>query len=306
VEKHLTGYSNIRLKIKYIVQTLRPRQWVKSFFLLAPALFTLEVLNPAHWVHLLAGFFGFSLAASALYTLNDILDRVEDRQHPLKRRRPVAGGNLSVAEAGIIAATALAAGLWLLKFASPSAAVLAVGYAVLMLAYTLWLKRMMILDVIIIAMGFVLRVETGAVIVGERVSQWLLLCTFTIALFLGMIKRRQEIAVLSAGAGQTRKSLAEYPSVSIIDGWINVLAGMTVICYALYTVDPNTVQKHHTEALLLTLPFVLYGIFHYQKLALTGREGEDPAALITKDWGIKLVVALWVLVSGVILYLAKP
>ncbi len=237
--------------------------------------------------------------------LNDIIDREEDKKHPLKSQRPIASGRLTLMEASLVSIISLTIGLILLKLASPIATLLGIGYACLMLIYSLWLKRLMILDVIIIAIGFVIRVETGAVIINERVSQWLLLCTFAIALYLAMIKRRQEISILSESNMNTRKALTKYPPISVIDGWINVLAGMTIICYALYTVDPKTIQKHHTEALLWTLPFVLYGIFRYQKIALTIGEGEDPTALIIKDIGLKIAVGLWVIASGTILYLAR-
>ncbi len=162
------------------------------------------------------------------------------------------------------------------------------------------------MDVIFIAVGFVLRVEAGAALIQQPVSHWLLLCTFTIALFLGMIKRRQEIGALKEiDAVSTREVLADYPPLSIIDGWINVLAAITLICYALYTVDPSTIAKHHTGSLIYTLPFALYGIFRYQKISLYGRAGEDPTKLVVSDVGIRTVVILWAVTVGSILYIAK-
>ncbi len=286
--------------------TLRPRQWVKSSFILAPALFTLKLLDPSTWPVLLAGLFGFSLVSSAVYAFNDICNRGEDRLHPDKRYRPVASGELAVWKAALLSIVSLVIGVGLLLWTDIAAVLIAAVYVVLMVAYTLYLRQLLVLDVIIVAIGFVLRVLAGALIIHEPVSHWLLLCTFTIALFLGMIKRRQEIVVLGAeGSGAGRAVLAHYPDRSILDGWINVLTGMTVICYALYTVDPHTTQKHHTGALIYTLPFVLYGIFRYQQLALVGRAGEDPTKLLLSDPVIKVVVLLWAVCVGVILYLAR-
>lgn len=175
-------------------------------------------------------------------------------------------------------------------------------YFALMMLYSVLLRKYYLVDVLVIAVGFVLRVEAGAGIIDEPVSHWLLLCTFTIALYMAMIKRRQEIATLSQQELSTRQALRNYPGLNIIDGWIAALGGMTVLCYALYTVDPVTVAKHHTGALLYTVPFVVYGIFRYRTLAEPDGAGEDPAGLVLKDAGIRLVVVLWALTIAAILF----
>ncbi len=291
---------------RLLVRTFRIRQWVKSGFILAPALFTLRILDSAIWWKLAVGVVGFSLVASAIYALNDVLNRDEDRHHPVKRMRPVASGELGIGSALGAALVLLGAGEFLLYLAVPRAALMGGGYAILMVAYCLFLRRLLIVDLLVVASGFVLRVLTGAVLIEEPVSHWLLLCTFTIALFLGLIKRRQEIATLEEnGSKQSRAVLVNYPSVSILDGWITVVMAMTLICYSLYTVDAETIAKHHTDALIYTVPFALYGIFRYQKLAISGRAGEDPTDLVIKDVGIKLVVVLWAVMVGVILWTAK-
>jgi len=292
-----------------ITGTLRPRHWIKNSFLFAPALFTLKLSDPAVWKPLLIGFLGFSLTASAVYAFNDICNRSEDRRHPVKRLRPVASGRLGVGWAALMAGLSFAAGMVLLATAGPAAAGLGLVYVGLMVAYTLFLRKLLVVDVILIASGFVVRVIAGAVIIDEPVSHWLLLCTFTIALFLAMIKRRQEITgaevIFSAGEPDAARAvLAKYPSVGIVDSWISVLAGMTVLCYALYTVDPETIAKHHTGALIYTTPFVLYGIFRYQQLASVGRAGEDPTGILIRDVGMKVVVLLWAGVVAGILYMA--
>jgi len=292
--------------IHLIWGTARPRQWIKSSFLFAPALFTLRILEPDIWLTLIAGAFGFSFIASAVYAFNDIINRAEDRIHPLKRTRPVASGELACWKAGLLSIILLLIGVFLLWLSNNQAVLFGLGYVSLMVVYTIYLRKLFLLDVIVIAIGFVLRVEAGACLINEPVSRWLLLCTFTIALFLAMIKRRQELAALSEdGMKKSRQALADYPQLSIVDGWISVLGGMTALCYALYTMDPTTIAKHHTEVLIYTFPFVLYGIFRYRTISLSGRAGEDPAALIFKDFGIKLVVLLWVVTVGVILYIGK-
>jgi len=301
--------------LKLILRTFRPRQWVKSGFILAPALFSLRFQTPGIWWDLLAGVIGFSLVASAIYALNDVLNREEDALHPVKQRRPVASGALSAGAALASGFVVLVIGLALLYISGrhgdhaglgltgPMTVWIGGAYAALMIAYSLYLRRLQIVDLLVVATGFVLRIEVGAAIVAEPVSSWLLLCTFTIALFLGLIKRRQEIAAFDPGASQSRSTLAEYPALSVIDGWISVLMAMTLLCYSLYTLDPQTVSKHHTQGLLYTIPFVIYGVFRYHKLALSGRSGEDPTELVIRDTGIKVTVALWAMAVYLILYL---
>ncbi|MDP8240654.1 MAG: UbiA prenyltransferase family protein [Candidatus Hatepunaea meridiana] len=311
--------TNVRTGVFHLIlRTIRPRHWIKNSFILAPALFTLHLLEPSQWLSLMGGVLGFSLIASAVYAFNDICNRHEDALHPIKKIRPVASGQLAVWQASLLSIVSLSFGLILLLWLGHNPTIIAITYAILMIAYSIYLRHVLILDVIIIAVGFVIRVMLGAVIINEPLSHWLILCTFTIALFLGMIKRRQEITSETSlmapayddldndnSATQTRPVLTKYPEVLIINGWINILAAMTILCYALYTVDPHTIEKHHTGALIYTLPFVLYGIFRYQQLALVGRAGEDPTKLLLKDPGMKVVVLLWVVTVGVILYLAQ-
>ncbi len=287
--------------------TIRPRQWIKNSFLFAPALFTLKILDPNFIPQLLTGAIGFSLIASAIYTFNDIINRHEDRLHPVKRLRPIASNELSIWKASILSAFLLIVGLGLFIVAGGGSWVIGVSYVFLMVAYTLYFRRVQIIDVIIIGIGFVFRVIVGTLLIDMTASHWLLLCTFTIALFLGMIKRRQELVAFQETKNDqtTRSVLTLYPEITVINGWINILAGMTVICYALYTVDPVTVAKHHTDSLVYTLPFVLYGVFRYQQLALVGSAGEDPTKLITTDRGIKIIVTLWALTVAGILYYAR-
>lgn len=288
-----------------LLRTFRLRQWVKSGIILAPALFTLKLFSPDVLPKLAAALAGFSLVASALYAFNDYCNRKEDRLHPVKRRRPLASGDLSPRIALPVGALLLIFGLVLLNVAARGAFYLGAAYALLMAAYSLILRRIMILDVLVVSAGFVLRVLVGGAAISEEASHWLILCTFTIALFLSLIKRRQELAALETGGETTRSTLAHYPPLPILDGWIAVASAMTLICYALYTVDPLTVAKHYTHNLIYTLPFVIFGIFRYHRLAVTGRAGEDPSELALKDRGLQAIVALWGAASAGVLWWAK-
>lgn len=291
--------------IRNILRSFRLRQWVKSGFILAPALFTLQILNSDLWGKLLLTVLGFSLTSSAVYVFNDLMNSAEDRQHPTKRFRPIASGNLGTMPAIWGMSLAFTIGIALLFTASRGGAFVGLVYFVMMVLYSVWLRRMLIIDIVIIAMGFVLRVILGTVLIHESLSHWMLLCTFTIALFLGLVKRRQEIAAVENNDLSSRKVLQTYPLTHVIDSWITVLTSMTLIFYSLYTVDPQTVAKHHTNALIYTLPLVLYGIFRYQKLAINDRAGEDPTALVVRDMGLKVTVLLWIIAVAAILTAAK-
>ncbi len=287
-------------------KTSRPRQWIKSSFLFAPALFTLQILDIGLWKVLILGAVGFSLIASSVYTFNDIINLREDKNHPQKRSRPLASGTLSIRAAALYAVFLLISGSFLLYQTNLTAFYFGLSYFALMFAYTIYLRRLFLIDVIIIAIGFVLRVETGASLINEPVSRWILLCTFTIALFLVLIKRREEIQTLNRmGIECTREVLNQYPELSIVDNWISVIGGMAILSYALYTLDAVTIAKHNTSNLIYTFPFVIYGIFRYRTISLRDLYGEDPAELILKDFGIKTTIVLWVTTVGLILFFAR-
>lgn len=292
--------------LRLLIRTFRPRQWVKSGFILAPALFTLQILSPDALDTLLFGLAGFSLVASGLYVFNDLINISEDRQHPVKRFRPIASGELSIPSAIVASVAAVVVGTVLTRFGSFAAMRIAIFYIVLMICYTLVLRRLLLIDIITVAAGFVLRVLLGGALINEPVSHWLLLCTFSIALFLGLIKRRQERSALESAAEISGRSvLWNYPPLQVIDSWISALTAMTLICYGLYTVDPATIAKHHTSDLIYTLPFAIYGVFRYQKLAVGSPLGEDPTELVIKDVGLRVVVVLWAVTVGWILTVAK-
>ena len=280
---------------------MRPAQWSKNLFVLAPLLFARRLGDPAALRDAALAFAAFSAAASGTYLLNDLADRERDRLHPQKRRRPIASGALG-SGAAAVAALALAAvaavAAWPL---GRGFALLLVGYLALSVLYTLVLKRLVILDVMAISLGFVLRVLAGAAAITVAVSHWLLLCTSFLALFLGFSKRRHELTLLQDDAASQRSVLAQY-TPAFLDQMINVVTASTVVCYALYAVAPETVAKFQTDRLLLTLPMVLFGIFRY--LYLVHRPGElrNPTEAILRDPPFLANVALWAVAAAGIVH----
>ena len=275
-----------------LVRSLRPAQWAKNTFVLAPLVFAGGLAAPGALARALAAFATFCAASSAVYLANDLRDREQDRNHPRKRHRPIAAGTLPAGVAGAAAVVLGAAAL----AASPAlgrdfAAALG-GYLALQGLYTLWFKRVVILDALAIALGFVLRVYAGAAAVSVAVSPWLFLCTIFLALFLAFSKRRHELVLLADGASSQRGVLTEYSPV-FLDQMMNVVTASAVVCYALYAVAPETVAKHGGRSLLVTVPLVLFGIFRYLYLVYHRQEERNPTEAILRDPPFLINMALW-------------
>ena len=233
--------------------------------------------------------------------MNDVFDKASDAHHPLKRLRPIASGRLpvsvAVAAAFFMASAALAGSLSLSR---PVFAAVAV-YLAMTAAYTTGLKRVFILDVLIVAAGFVLRAVGGAAAVRAEISPWLVCCTFLLATYLALGKRRNELVVLGEGARHHRANLGSY-STALLDSWLTAIAGATIVCYALYTQSSRTVQHFHTTNLLYTVPFVIYALFRYQHLVLRENGGGDPGSSLLRDRGMKIAIAGWAVVAAFIVY----
>ena len=279
---------------------MRPRQWAKNLFVFAGLLFSHKLFTPLAAVAL-AAFAVFCLLSGAMYLLNDVADRDKDRLHPRKRLRPVASGRLSVPAAVTAALVCLAVALGASVAMSWPFAAVAVAYALLLTAYSLWLKHVVLVDVLVVAIGFVLRAVGGAVAIDVEISGWLLICTILLALFLALGKRRHEYLALGGQAATHRPILAEY-SDALLDQMIAVVTASTVTAYALYTMSPETVAKFHTHLLPATLPFVLYGIFRYLYLLYRRELGGNPSELFLNDAPLLVNTFLWFLTVLVILY----
>jgi len=287
--------------IAHLWTEMRPTQWAKNLTVLAPLLFAQQLFIPGAFARAVFAFALFCLLSSAVYLFNDVLDYERDRVHPEKCYRPLAAGHLTrgtvMGVSGILLIFVFGGALLLGR----TVLLIFVGYWVLNLLYSLWLKHQVILDVFSIAAGFVLRVVGGAVAVQVEISHWLLVCTTLLALFLGFCKRRQELLSLGTDADQHRQVLTEYDP-RFLDMMIGIVTAATVMSYALYTVSEETVRKFQTDGLLVTLPFVLYGIFRYLYLVYHKELGGDPTQQMLTDKPLILNLALWILAVGSILY----
>lgn len=275
-----------------LTQLVRPRQWVKNSFVFIGLLFT-QNLNQHLILKVIIAAVAFCLVSSAVYVMNDFVDRDYDRNHPIKRKRPLASNRVTLSAAGSIFALFLLGGLFLGWHVSKIAAGILVLYVAQNLAYTKGLKRIVLVDVFIIALGFMLRILMGTWGVGIPPSEWLLLCGFMVALFMGFGKRCSELNELNADAGLHRPVLERYSS-GLLNQLLGITAGGVIFTYSLYTLDSVTVALHHTTDLIYSVPFVIYGIFRYLYLIHKGEAG-DPSKLVTKDRHLIAVVMLWVL-----------
>ncbi len=287
--------------IKALILLLRPAHWVKNVFVLAPLVFA-QKLTDSEAVHLaLLAFVAFCLASSAVYVFNDIRDRAEDRLHPLKRNRPLAAGTVSVQLAAVLA-IALAAGALAIAVGLGTGFLLVLtAYLVLNQLYSLGLKHVVILDVMMVSLGFVLRVIAGGLAIDVQVSAWLLLCTFFVALFLAFSKRRHELMLLASDASGQRPVLSHY-SAAFLDQMINVVTASTVVSYAMYSISPETVEKFHTQRLIYTIPMVLFGIFRYLYLIYQKQTGRNPTEAILRDVPFLINIVIWALAVVWIVY----
>jgi len=269
-------------------------------FVFAGLIFSQSLFTPLVWPAL-AAFAIFCALSGAVYLFNDLADMEKDRLHPTKRRRPIASGALSVPAAVALGVLTLVGSLVAAYALSARFGVVATVYAALLTAYSVWLKHVVILDVLTVAIGFVLRAVAGAAAIGVDISGWLVICTILVALFLALGKRRHEYLTLHGDAAAHRPILAEY-SESFLDQMVAVVTASTVTAYALYTMSPDTVAKFHTRWLPLTLPFVLYGVFRYLYLLYRRELGGNPSDLLLSDRALLINTVLWMVALLLIIY----
>lgn len=284
-----------------IVRQLRPRQWTKNGAVLAPLLFAKAVFEKDNLIRGVLAAVAFSFVASGIYVLNDWLDREKDRLHPEKKHRPIAAGIIGPALAITMLAVLWAGGFGVAFWVRPEFAAVLAGYAVMQVSYSLWLKHLVILDVLLIAIGFVLRVVAGGVAIQVPVSNWLYLCTLLLALFLGFAKRRHELSSLQADAGAHRANLSDY-SLPMIDQFIAITAASCILAYGLYTVSTDTVRHVGSDDLKYTVPFVIYGFFRYLFLMHRRNMGGSPEKVLLSDPPLIICLVLYVATAAVILY----
>jgi len=286
--------------IASLLKTMRPKQWVKNIFIFAALTFDVKLFNVYYLTQTIAGFVLLCLVSGTVYIINDLADIEKDRQHPKKRNRPLASGALS-------RRAALAAGVLVPLFALPLGFILnpvfgaiLAGYLAMQIAYSFWLKNVVIIDVMLIAAGFVLRVAAGVPLVeAERFSPWLYICMTLLALLIGFGKRRHELVLLKENANAHRQSLEEY-NLSLLDHAISIVTASTLLAYALYTFSAPNLPPNHT--MMLTIPFVLYGIFRYLYLIHVKGMGGTPEEIALSDRPLQAAFVLWGLSVIVVMY----
>ncbi|MCW5960581.1 MAG: decaprenyl-phosphate phosphoribosyltransferase [Pyrinomonadaceae bacterium] len=287
--------------IRLIWAEMRPHQWVKNLFIFAPLLFGRKLADPSAVANSALAFAVFCCIASGLYIINDIIDAEDDRSHPEKRLRPISSGALPIPVAILASISLTAAGFWIAASIRWSVFLVAAAYFLLTLTYCLVLKKIMILDGMTISAGFVLRIIGGAFAIGVLPTHWLIACAFLLALFLAFTKRRQEILMLDKTAGEHRKTLEEY-SVGYLDQVNTILISAVLVCYALYTVAPETVSRFETTSLIYGTVFVIYGMLRYMVLIKSPDYGGNPSRMLLKDKPLLLTVAGWAIYNAFVIY----
>jgi 4-hydroxybenzoate polyprenyltransferase len=287
-----------------VVESMRPRQWIKNCVVFAALIFAKKLADPPRLLHAWIAFALFCLVSGAVYIVNDLCDADRDRRHPVKARRPIASRALGTVPALTSATLLLTAALMGGFILSPPFGAVLLIYLVLNLVYSLWLKEVVIVDVMMIAAGFVLRAIGGAVAIDVSISTWLILCTILLSLFLAFCKRRQELSSLQE-AHEHRSILREY-SVEFLDQMISVVTSSTVIAYMFYTVSPEVESNLGTKHLYLTVPFVLYGIFRYLYLVHQKGVGGSPTQALLTDGPLLVCVGLWGATVILLVYFGLP
>jgi 4-hydroxybenzoate polyprenyltransferase len=288
-----------------LVRAMRPKQWTKNVLLYAGMIFTVNdrwrPMTPEMWSYLArasAAFVVFCLTSSAIYLLNDVLDVEKDRQHPKKKFRPIASGALPASAAVAVAILLIPVGVGGAWQLSRGYAAIIGGYVLMQLAYVFVLKHLVLVDVFVIAIGFVMRAAAGAVVIGAEISPWLYTVTLLGALFLGLCKRRNELLLLEDGAGKHRKILDEY-TPALLDTLISITASAAIMAYSLYTFTSDKLPKNHL--MMLTVPYVIFGMFRYLYLAHRKNEGGSPEEVLLKDRPLMITILLWAATAAIIL-----
>jgi 4-hydroxybenzoate polyprenyltransferase len=283
-------------KTTELLVTLRPHHWIKNTFVFAPLVFSGRFTHIDMCLKAMLAFFSFCLVSSAVYAVNDVCDQEEDRRHPTKKFRPIAVGAMSSGSAIIMSALLLVPGLILAGFLNWSVMLIILIYFLINIAYSLFIKHIAILDVLTISAGFVLRIIGGGMSISVVPSYWLVLCTVMISIFIGFTKRRVELLAIDIDKNNSRPVLKDY-SISFLDQVIPMVTGATILAYALYTVDEHTLMVLGTRAMLLTLPFVIYGLLRYIYIIYHLKQCADPTENLIRDIPTIINLALWVVTS---------
>lgn len=293
------------MKLISYIKLIRLKQWIKNFFIFAPAFFAGSLSDSKIFELTVIAFAAFCLVSSSVYVINDIFDVEADRIHPRKKFRPLATGEISVAAAIVLTIVMLILAAFLMTQLNLYFVFIAVIYLLMNLLYSFKVKHIVILDVFFISLGFVLRIEAGATAIGVSVSSWMMLTTIFLSLFLAISKRRAELTSNEPGNLDFQRKVLGHYDITFADQMNTVAATGTVICYALYTVSEKAIKTFHSENLIYTTPFVVYGMFRYLYLLHKKNLGESPELVVTKDISLIINVFLWLIVSVLIIYKHK-
>ena len=280
---------------------MRPHQYVKNFFIFLPLFFALKITDITLLTNAFIAFIAFSLTASAIYTLNDYHDIEEDKQHPKKKNRPLASGAISKSQAIVIMSVLFVSGFTLMSFLSLEATGILATYVVMNIAYSFYLKHVAILDVMIIAIGFVLRLFIGSAVTDIHLSMWIVIMTFLLALFMALAKRRDDVLIFLDTGKKMRKVIDGY-NLQFLDTAMAIMASVVIVAYVIYTTSPEVVSRVHSEYLYLTAIFVILGIMRYLQVAFVLKDSGSPTKIVLKDHFIQLTLVGWIMTFAWILY----
>ncbi len=280
---------------------MRPHQYIKNLFIFLPLFFAMKITDTSLLFNAVIAFIAFSLTASAIYTLNDYHDIEEDRQHPKKKDRPLASGDISKSQAIVIMAVLGIAGFSLMALLSVKAVGIMAAYVVMNIAYSFYLKHVAILDVVIIAIGFVLRLFIGSAVTGIHLSMWIVIMTFLLALFMALAKRRDDMLIYLDTGKKMRKVIDGY-NLQFLDTAMSIMASVVIVAYVIYTSSAEVTARVHSEYLYLTGIFVIFGVMRYLQVALVLKDSGSPTKIVLKDHFMQLTLIGWVLTFAWILY----
>lgn len=289
------------MRLLYVILSMRPEQWVKNLFVFTALLFSKNLFNISKDINAIIGFIVFCMITGCSYIINDLVDLENDKLHPAKSKRPLPSGKLKKTTAIKALVILCVFSLLLAFYMNALFGMIVLVYFLLHVGYSFYLKNIVIVDILVIASGFVLRVLGGAVIISAIASQWLVLCTILLAIFLGFSKRRHELVLMEDNAKDHRKVL-EYYSPYFLDQMISVVTASTLICYALYTMSKDTIEKLGTSKLIYTIPFVLYGIFRYLYLVHQKETKKSPTEVVVTDKPMMINISLWIITSVIFIY----
>jgi len=285
-----------------IIKLLRPEQYIKNLFIFLPLFFAMKITDAAALFHATIAFIAFSLTASAIYTLNDFHDIEEDRQHPKKKNRPLASGAITKPQAINIMLLLFAVGMGLMSTLDMPAMIILVAYVIMNIGYSLYLKRVAILDVTTIAIGFVLRIFVGAAVTDTPLSRWIIIMTFLLALFMALAKRRDDVLIYLDTGKKIRKVIDGY-NLQFLDTSMGIMASVVIVAYTIYCTSAEIVAQFNSEYLYLTVLFVILGIMRYLQISLVLKDSGSPTQIVLKDSFIQLTLVGWIATFASILYL---